>query len=768
MAFHGRTIAGIQAALLALCLLCPVRAAAGNGVPSDIDEDSNFPFEGGYNGLFSRARQGLPDKMVPPPPEPSTSSVPSAELTNFWEKLKNGVSDPLCKKAEVKLNKEVKTPDGIFGLNGGVRRGIKKYPDGNLALLDEIKLDLSVALGQQLAALPDVGTLNVGLSGRLEGKSQVVRPLESKKFCKEVLEWAKFYELKTVLPTTKKRIVKMQVGEIWKLPLSMTMSFSISGGANIAQVVNVSLSAAVSKTSKPSVSLRRLDADQLRLRLRLDRLQVKSVGVAASTVEIPLTAMGLEGLGKTTADLVVQGVPKAARKYITAEMFDKLLLKEINKYLSVQLSFGHSRFSGKKLLLEFILNPNNPEQMENLEKFLRGDFGIINRFIELGLKLNNFAEEDDALAGMGGLEEVSEQAGSALDADSQFAGTDIYHGRSNNFGLRVPVVGTNRVDWGSSYHRYQSMGKEGQTIHAYQKTRTYTGSAIDIPFSGTMLKHNSQKDVYVLNKENADGTVSRPVFLYQQYEGYVGRGTTAAETMLEKANGVLRYVGVNGDGVDNSNQLPVSELVASSGRYTATLMSFKLLINEAGVQDIIFAPAQAIMKAYMNMMRELHADIIDRVMNLFTFDKKGRVDYDLRAVEKALGVSASDEFAQGCNPFQIIDNLAYTATRVIRDIAGVRDAPDWKAQSEKLSRVAGGSNKSGLGYEDFLKVMVQLTKPANVSATVYVHMDPKKKGKEDVTRTYNYFDSRTNSYDATISDVTQMRERFSDPAELSD
>ena len=754
MAFHRKFIAGTSATLLALSLL-----AAGA---------SAFTFEDGSESLLSGVQAGDPPAGVTPP-SPSTA-VATAEMSRFWEKLRSGTIDPLCHKVQLKLTKGAKTPDGIFGLDGGIRRSIKQFPDGNLALVDEIKLSLTAALGQQLASLPDVGSLSIGLSGRLEGKSQVVRPLEDKGFCNEVLQWSKFYEMKLVLPSTQKRIVKMKVGEIWKLPLSMSMSFGISAGANIAQVVNISLSASASRESKPSVTLRRLDADHLRLRLRLDRLTVTSVGMSASTVQIPLDAVGLQEAGALTANILSQAVPKIARKYITAELFDKMLLKEINKYMSAQLSFSHSNYTGKKLLMEFILNPNNPEQMEGLEKFMRGDFGLLNRFIELGLKFSKFKEGDDALEGMGGLEEASEQVGDMLEADSGFAGTDLYRGRSNNVGLRVPLVGSHSLSWGSSYHRYQSMAREGETIHVYQKTRSYTGNTLDIPFLGTVIKQNSQKDIMVLNQENADGSVSRPVFLYQQYEGLVGQGNGAVERMLEKANGVLRYVGVNGLGTDGSAQLPVGDILASTStrRYTSGMMSFKMLINEQGMQDIIFSPAQAIMKAFMNMMREVHAEIIDRVMGLFTFDKKGEVTYDTAAAERALGVSSSDEFAEGCNPFEIINNLAYTATRVIQDLAGVRDEPDWKKQSEKFSNIAGGKSKSGLGYEDFLKVMVQLTKPANVSVSVYVHLDPKKKGVADVTQTYEYFNNKTKSYDATLSGVTQMRDRFSDPAELSD
>jgi len=334
--------------------------------------------------------------------------------------------------------------------------------------------------------------------------------------------------------------------------------------------------------------------------------------------------------------------------------------------------------------------------------------------------------------------------------------------------VQVPVLGNRSVASGSSYHRYQSLGNNGEVIHAYQKSRTMNSSGLNIPFKGTMLKHNSQKDVYVLTKEGKDGAVSRPVLLYQQYEGTVGRGTGSVERMAENANGVLRYVGMNGNGTSNANQLPTEELLTSSKRYTAVVMSFKLLVNEGGVQDIIFAPARAVMNAYMNVMRELYADIIDKVKGLLTFDKKGRVTYDRSAAMRALNMSAADEFAQGCNPLEIMDNLAHKATQVISDIAGVRDAPTWQEQSERLAKVAGGASKSGLKYEDFLKVMVQLTKPSNVSASVYTHLDPKKPHVGDVTKTYEFFDNRNNSYDATISGVTQMRERFTDPAELSD
>ena len=98
----------------------------------------------------------------------------------------------------------------------------------------------------------------------------------------------------------------------------------------------------------------------------------------------------------------------------------------------------------------------------------------------------------------------------------------------------------------------------------------------------------------------------------------------------------------------------------------------------------------------------------------------------------------------------------------------MRDAGGWKDQSEQLAKVAAGSSKSGLSYEDFLKVVVQVVDPMNVSAEVFVHTDKKVKGEADVTQNYKFFNNKDNSFDANISEVNQMHARFADPSTLTD
>ena len=692
---------------------------------------------------------------------PAVSSAGiSSSLARFWEDLKNDTLEGACENAEIKLNKDGKLP-GMAGVGADFKRYMRKFPDGRLALIDEVKLNLSVGINQELLNIPELGALSVGMTGLLEGKSQVVRPLESDSYCRELKTLVDLYEVKTVLPARISRIAAMKNGELWKLPLTLRLGFSAGAGAVIQEVLSVSISAGQSNESKPSVTLYRMDDDNLRLRLRLDRVAVRSVGASVSSAEIPVADIGLVNA-----------------ENILAREINRSWAKEINKYIALKLSFARSRSSGKKLLLEFILNPNSPEQMASLEKFLRGDFGLLKRFMEMNLRFNDFSEADDIAGGMEDIQGVGQQAGQALDSEAGFSGSNMYHGHSDALHVQVPVLHTRDDAWSSSYNRYQSQANSGEVLHVQQQGRTSTGNSLNIPLVGTVVKYSSQKNVYVVNREVADGQATRPVMMYQQNEGFVRNSDGTARHMIEKANGMLRYVGSDGNGM--ADLIPAAAIFAplpapadpgqltQSKVYGSALMSFKLLINERGVNGIIFAPAQAILKAYLNMMRETEAAVIDKVLDLFTVNEEGEVGFDHKAAQKRLGTAFLTGCDNGTNPLDIVRTLAKAATQVIRDLASVKEASDWKERSERLSGIAAGDSRSGLGYEDFMKVVLQLVSPDDVSAEVYLHTDKKVKGEADLTRTYRFFNGRDNNFDSALSEVSQAQERFAEPSLLTD
>ena len=683
-------------------------------------------------------------------PTVSTGAPVSSDFDQFWEKLKDGTVDSVCKAAQLKLNQNLKLVD-VLGIGGGFARYLKRFPDEKLALVDEVNVKLSVGLGNEILQVPNVQGLGVSIGGQLEGRSQVVRPLESDKYCKELGTLVKLYEMKTVIPATSRRLSAMEVGEIWKLPLSMRLSFGASMGATNNEMVNVSISAGETKERRPSVTLYRMDENRLRLRVRLDRVTVKSVSAGVSSVQIPMSDLGL-----WTADNIL------------ANFINKTWASQVNKWIAAQLSLGYSRTFGKKLLVEFILNPKDPVQMETLEKFLQGDFSILKRFVELGLHFNDFAENDETASGLGNLTDTAAHASQEVGAKPDFAASDIYHGHSHNLHAQIPIAHSQDVSWTTSYNRYQALDNNGTTLHVQQRTKTSDGKTLNVPILGTKRKHNTQKTIYVVNKETADGKATLPALMYQHNEGFVEHGDGQAREMLENANGVLRYVGMKGNGTDNTNVLPTDTIFPethSMKLYKTGVMNLKLLISEGGVQQIILAPPQEILKAFMNVMREVVPEIVDRVGDLFTINNKGQVDYDWKTAEKRMSGMAVTE---GYDPMATVRGLAHDASDVIHDIFTVRHAGGWKAQSEQLAKVVAGSTRSDLAYEEILKVLVQLVDPLNVSAEVYVHTDKKVKGETDVTQNYQFFNNRENSFDANIAEVNQMQARFADPATLTD
>lgn len=731
---------------------------------------ADISFDGKDRGAgLAAAMQELRDKAWSEDglktPVPSTTT-PSTELTNFWDNLSDGGMNSLCKNAEIKLNKDFTLAD-VAGLAGGLRRRLKPLPSKKLALLDEIQLRLSASFGTEVLNVPNVGALNVSVGASLEGRSVVVRPLESSKYCKELSTLIKLYEVKTVLPVTPKRINNMEAGEIWKMPVIVHYGISGGIGANISEAVTISIGAGYGKDKKPVISLYKPDENNLRLRLRIDHVTVKSVGASAGTVEIPTGDIGL-----------ISG------ENLISKVVNKEIAKEINKMIAVKLAYSHVRTSGQKLLLEFRIDANNPGQVEKLAGVLRGNLDNIRELIKLGLKFDNFSEEASGQEGVDEINELAAATGQGIGAESTFAGSDHYAGHSDNFNINIPIIHNHQNSWSSSYHRYQSLNNEGGTVHVQQRTRVSNGDTINIPFVGTVIKYNSQKHIYVVNGEAAGGKVTRPVMLYQKYEGFQRQSDSTARRMIDNANDVLKYAGMKGNGVNTGNTLPSSSIfpplppgehdsnnpadmqMDPAKTYRSAVMSFKLVFAEKAVQDIIFAPAGLILKSFMNVMRETESGIIGKIMDLFTINEKGVVDYDNRAVEKRLGVHPTD-YGSGDrnNPLEIVRTLACRATNFIVKLVSVRNESGWKARSERLAKVAATGD---MKYDDFLKVVVQMADVKDISSQLYVHTDKRVKGEEDVNQTYDMFNNRDNNFDSTIAEVNQMRERFADPGDLTD
>ncbi|MCX7648714.1 MAG: hypothetical protein N2Z60_08890, partial [Elusimicrobiales bacterium] len=354
-----------------------------------------------------------------------------------------------------------------------------------------------------------------------------------------------------------------------------------------------------------------------------------------------------------------------------------------------------------------------------------------------------------------------------------YEGANHYHSQGSNTNINIPFIHSHSWSSNSSYNRYQSLdGKEA--IHVHQAQRVSDGSTLNIPFLGTLVKYRDEENVYIVNREN-DKKIDDPMLLYEYNAGFVRNSEDSARSMISKANGVLKYVAMDGNGttseyvIDPNLVFPPSlrqELDdINSGQsvktYKRGMIAFKLLISKEGIKQIIFSTPERILKAYLNMMREFDSFIVDKFGSFFSFDKD-KVTYDWKKVRENMD-SFDENYSQTIG---VLDQIARSATKLIKDIFSIRDEQDSKKQAEKFAKVASGKASTDIGYDQFMKVVVQLVSKENLAGQLYIATDKKVKGEEDFNA--NYTIDPNGEVTQTMNEIVNQRDRFSNPSTLKD
>ncbi|KAF0126722.1 MAG: hypothetical protein FD189_1644 [Elusimicrobia bacterium] len=722
---------------------------------------------GDMSDLVATMRAGVEvPELKDPQPRPAQPQQGSNELLHFWEDLKEDVFDDVCKEIKPDLSQGVGI-DNVGGIEGKFKRYLKQFPDNRIALIDEVGLKLDAGHSFTDILNVDGNPFNVNIGARLEGKSIVVRRLKEVKYCKEILALIDLRTVKTVLPVSAKRIGAMQPGEIWKFPASIRVSVGGGISAPVQPGLSVSFSLGHSRERKPSLTLFKMDENKLRFRIRLDRAEVTHGGVSAGT----------------SFDAGMIGLP-AAENFFTREL-NRTLVKEFNRYVAFRFGLSHTRSKGKKILLEFVLDANNREQLEKLEEFLKGDLTVIRKLIQLGAQFSDYSEQDDTAAGAQSLAEFEQTVGQELGLNATFAGSNHYNSDSNGHNITLPILYQREGSAGHRYDRYQAHGSD-EVLHVNNAFRNVSGSNINVPFLGKVYKHTTNQSMYAINYEGRDGSISDAAVVYQRYEGYVKHDESKAKGMLERMNEILKYAGARGEGTNSEYLIDTDALfprldpdnatetdewgdpVLNSRSYKSAIMSFSLVFTKTAVKDILGASGDLILKATLNVMEGLDREIMNKVRHLLRVKDDGKVDYDWKEARKLLR-SYERDGDDAFDPLDIVRQTCYHASRIIADIFAVREESDWRAKSEKLSRIMSGRGKSRLGYENMMQIAIQLVNPKNLYAGLYFQTDKRIKNEENVSNTYQVFNPEIGqAYGQQQNGASSLRDRFADPSTLSD
>ncbi len=740
------------------------------------DDFSSF-FEGSNKGSLADMVGGLREASrakdpKAPEPQPSQPQPGNNELLHFWEDLKSDTLDDICKNVEIPLDAGFDIGQ-IAGVKGKFKRYMKQYPDNKIAVIDEVGVQLDGHYNVSDILKVDGNSFNIGFGGALEGKSVVIRKTEEEKYCKNLLAIVDLRKVKTILPINEKRISGMKVNEIWKFPAVLRMNVGGGLGYPVQPWMTVSFSLGASKELKPSVTLFRMDEKHLRMRIRLDRVTVRSAGVSAAT----------------SFDAGMIGLPEAEAYFVSAlgKEINKTLVKEFNKYIAFRFGLSRSRAQGKKILLEFVIDPTDQEQVARLTDFLKGDLGIIKKLIEMGVRFNDFSGADDNAGGQAAMQAVDDVAQQGLGLNSTFLGANHFNGSSHASNVVLPVVMDREASAGKRYDRYQTADSD-QVLHVHNTSKNTSVSNINVPFVGKIFKHNTNQNFYVVNYEGRDGRVSDAAMVYQRYEGYIKHDETDSRGMVENMNEILKYAGTRGEGVNNDFVIDVDKLfpqlaaeeanptgtdadgnpVPNTRRYKSAIMSFSLVFTKEAVRDIMTAPPAVIMKAVLNVMEGLEKEIVGKVLHLFKIDAAGKVDYDWKAARKLLAAYERDG-ENAFDPLSVVNNFCYNVAHVVSDLTGLAGISDQKERADRLADVMAGKGKSRVGYENMLQIVIQLASVKDIYAKLDVSTDKRIKGEENIASSYNVYNTNLQAgYNQELGAANALRDRFLDPSELSD
>ncbi len=700
---------------------------------------------------------------VPAPAVPGVSASPGnspadSQWQKFYEKLRTDVFDDVCRNIKLPLSQKL-LPIEYLGADIEVERSLATYPNKQIMIVDRSKLSLSLGLTQ---ALTDKFSLT--LEGRADGEAYVIRPLEGTNACSEVKTLLNILKFETVVPLADDRLEKMKVGEIWKFPLTLNAgivpSASVSSG-----LTTFTLSMGYSQGSGASVMLMRLADNALGLRLRFDDFNLKTGGASIKVATPEADFFGLDG-----------------GSGLIQKQFDKLLLKELNRYITTALDFNSWKRDGRKVFLEFIVDPSDQLQRDHLTEFLKGNINslaVLRRIVKATKDTDiRHGEVSEHLA------ELEKRRAEALSAPSSFAAASDYQ-RSNphNFHLQIPFLADLESRKETQDDSIVSGTKDFVTdIH---QSFTYKSSGVlDVPWLKKIFKNTSQKTVRSMTRVDFNGMPDKDAtFLtYIQQDGFVRGHESSARKMVVSANEILRLAGTRGEGesrallpvetmfpkreppasIDDMRHAPTahdSPPMVYSPLYRSAVSAFTLIFNQKAIEDILWADVEIVTKAFRRTLSAPDKDRLSIALADGNIAKDGTLTLNQGAIRREIWRARISD--RRGDPYWDIVGVAKAAAGMVQDLADIRRVEGgWQKRAAALVELISQGGRSGRAYDDALKVLIQLTDTKHIFGEFRMETNKRINGEKDVSVRYLLHSAVQND---AYSEQLKLEQRFAEP-----
>jgi len=695
------------------------------------------------------------------PSDPSTPGSPvgpttpeggfsAPERVIFSEKMRERVLDQLCR--HIKGKYDYNLPGDFAGTGVGMKRWLAPLPDGRLTIVDEERLSVGYGHGfsKALEAVPGVSA-GIWVGGRIEGTSMVIRPLEGKSTCKELDRLIDLRDIKTVLPFKAERITAMKVGELWRMPFRLTVGHTESVAYALEDLA-VSVSFNGTESGAATLTVYRLSESQLRFRFRVDRVEIRTRGgqIAQTIAPIEFASLGTN---------------------ILAQFVDKEIAKQLREYTLASIGYSNSRQQGKRVLLEYVVDPRDPAQAEAVAQALHGDFkSLVKMAWRMGTQQST--DESTVEAYLKLKDEHDAQLGPA-----EFAAINAYNQKAKSITLNLPFLTSQ--NWASlksddTMTRYTDIQGD---IHFQRADKSRHSEYFNIPWVGPLVKNHVQRDVQVVTAAKKGEEYGDPIIVYLQQHGFLRTTESDVREKAKAFSDLMALAGTRGNGPNPRLAIPLGKHLPEppapertygddfhNGNHESAnrkgSMSFTLVFNQEGVKQLLAATAEDVLKAYAAV-----SDTSDAARWLLAngqVRENGKIDYDWRAVRRAF---PDDRHSDRPTPADDMRQVVREVSGIVEDLMAARGAANNQARSEALAKAVGGLGESKLSYERALRVFIQLVDPMNLTADFVANSDRSKKEKD---LAMHLVLKRGRPDNALLSLAGEAKSRFAEPSILVD
>lgn len=737
-----RTIPGLAAAALILPFISVFAFAEAQPAAPDDDTDwtvdvpTKTPTGGVTQPTTPEGGFSQPDRII------------------FGEKMREHVLDQICRNAQIPLGHKFSFP-GYGSVGADVVRRLRVMPDNRVAIEDADKVTLDA--GRTLVT-KELGDANFGLwvGAHFDGTSLVIRPMPTTQSCDEIWRLLKVTDVKTIFPFKAERLSAMGVGELWKLPAtlsighseSLSRAFAVAGSPITGSEV---LSFGIGQTGAAMMTVYRLSEDKMRFRFRVSHARVHNAagGIAAVYPAIHVIA---------------------APANILMKFLDSELTRQISHYLVENIGVGWSSTDGQQLMMEFVLDPKNPEDMEELAHVLKGDFVEL---LKMAQRMVNL--QASAARAQKDFKDVEAKQEKEFKRKANFPGLDIYHSTSKSLHLMLPFLFDHTRGSTMADDRIVRLDEQGGEVHIYRSDKSRNTGVIDLPVAGQYVKHNVAMSAQAFTFKDKEGQTSEPQAVYIQQEGFLRNSADDVRAMADDVNSIMAMTGAKGGDANKRLALPLDRMLPPeppvivkqakgqeaklSPTYHDGGIAFTFVFSQKAIAAIVNAANELIVRCYANtLVDKADRAALNWILDNGTMQERGKLTID--------GQALKDKFNYDDNAVNWTNGLCQTAGQIIKDVESVRQAATPEARSEAIVKLLSGRGKSGIGYNDMMRVLVQLVDPLDVTADLVINVNKSIKGNPDLHAHMMLKKDRPDN--PGLKAAGEAKNRFAQPSELVD